>query len=69
MNFQSSMVKEFHRFAEDNQGATIIEYAFIISLVSIVIGFIIPDIASFIDTLFTRTSSGLGNAAAGTSVP
>jgi Flp pilus assembly pilin Flp len=69
MTFQSSMVKEFHRFAEDTQGATIIEYAFIISLISIAIGFIIPDISSLIDTLFSLTSSGIGNAAAGASAP
>ena len=57
------------RFAEDSRGVTIIEYAFIISLVSIAIGFMIPEIRSSIDVLFLRTASGLENAAAGSIPP
>jgi len=56
--------KQILRFAEDTRGATIIEYAFIVSLVSIAIGFMVPEIRSTLDILFLRTSSGLGNAAA-----
>ena len=48
--------------AEDN-GATTIEYAFIVSLVSIGIGFMIPEIRGAIDELFLQTASGLGAAA------
>ncbi len=57
------------RFAEDSRGVTIIEYALIISLVSIAIGFMIPEIRLSMDLLFLRTASGLGNAAAGSVAP
>ncbi len=40
------------RFAEDSRGVTIIEYALIISLVSIAIGFMIPEIRLSMDVLF-----------------
>ncbi len=64
MSLLSSAEKHIQRFAEDTSGATMIEYALIISLVSIAIGFMIPEIKASIDVLFLRTASGLQNAAA-----
>jgi Flp pilus assembly pilin Flp len=63
MSLLNAAEKHFQRFAEDTTGVTIIEYALIISLVSIAIGFVVPEIRSSIDILFLRTAAGLGNAA------
>ena len=62
-------VRHFQRLIDDESGVTIIEYALIISLISIAIGFLIPDIRASIDSLFLQTSNGLSNAAAGAVVP
>jgi Flp pilus assembly pilin Flp len=69
MSLLNAAEKHLQRFAEDTTGVTIIEYALIISLISIAIGFVIPEIRSSIDILFLRTASGLGNAAAGAAAP
>lgn len=69
MSLLNAAEKHIHRFAEDTNGVTIIEYALIISLVSIAIGFMVPEIRSSIDVLFLRTASGLENAAAGAAIP
>ncbi len=69
MSHLSIAEKHIQRFAEDTTGATMIEYALIISLVSIAIGFVIPEIKASIDVLFLRTASGLEDAAAGAVAP
>lgn len=56
-------VRRLKAFAADTRGATIIEYAFIISLVSIAIGFTIPEIRAGIEALFVETATGISNAA------
>lgn len=54
----------FHGLAAEDVGATTIEYAFIVSLVSIGIGFLIPEIRASMDEIFLQTASGLSAAAA-----
>ncbi len=69
MSLLNTAEKHIRRFAEDTNGVTMIEYALIISLISIAIGFMVPEIRSSLDVLFLRTASGLGNAAAGAATP
>ena len=61
--------RHFMRLVAEEDGATTIEYAFIVSLVSIGIGFMIPEIRELIDELFLRTGSGLVNAAQQSQAP
>lgn len=53
----------------EEDGTTAIEYAFIISLISIAIGFMIPELRAQIDALMELTSSSLTAAAAGSQAP
>jgi Flp pilus assembly pilin Flp len=53
----------------EEDGTTAIEYAFIISLISIAIGFMIPELRAQIDELMGRTSSALTAAAASSQAP
>lgn len=53
----------------EEDGTTAIEYAFIISLISIAIGFMIPELRAQIDALMELTSSALTAAAAGSQAP
>ena len=69
MMLSSAILRRIQRLVADDSGATIIEYALIISLISIAIGFLIPDIRASIDTLFLQTSTGLSDAAAGAVPP
>ena len=64
----SATLRRIQSLVADECGATIIEYALIISLISIAIGFMIPDIRASLDSLFLQTATGLSNAAAN-SVP
>ena len=57
------------RAVVDEDAATAIEYAFIVSLVSIAIGFTIPELRAQIDALMLLTSSALSDAAAGSQTP
>ena len=61
--------RTFLRLWVEDTGATTIEYALIISLVSIGIGFFVPEIRDSLDDLFTRTASGLGAAAQQSQAP
>jgi Flp pilus assembly pilin Flp len=53
----------------EEDGATAIEYALIISLISISIGFMIPELRAQIETLMELTSSALSAAAASSQAP
>ncbi len=57
------------RAAVEEDAATAIEYAFIVSLISIAIGFTIPELRAQIDALMLLTSSALSDAAAGSQAP
>ncbi len=69
MMMRSATLRRIQQLLADDSGATIIEYALIISLISIAIGFMIPDIRASIDALFLQTATGLGDAAAGAVPP
>ncbi len=69
MIMRSAAMRRIQGLIADDGGATMIEYALIISLISIAIGFLIPDIRASIDSLFLQTASGLTNAAAGAVTP
>ena len=69
MIMRSAAMRRIQDLIADDGGATMIEYALIISLISIAIGFLIPDIRASIDSLFLQTASGLTNAAADAVVP
>lgn len=62
MVIQCVTTQYFDYLAAEDTGATTIEYAFIVSLVSIAIGFMIPEIRASLDQLFLQTASGLGAA-------
>ena len=64
MSFRSGIAQLLRRFAADTSGATMIEYSFVIGLISIGIGFMIPEIWAAIDSLFLQVASGAANAAA-----
>lgn len=53
----------------EEDGTTAIEYALIISLISISIGFMIPELRAQIETLIELTSSALSAAAASSQAP
>lgn len=50
------------RMIGDESGGTLIEYAIIMFLVSVAIGFLFPEISAAIDELFTRTASDINSA-------
>ena len=64
MSFRPGAVRLLRRFLSDTSGATMIEYSFVIGLVSIAIGFMIPEIWTALDSLFLRVASGAAEAAA-----
>ena len=63
MSSRSGMLRLLRRFAADTGGATMIEYSFIIGLISIAIGFTIPEIWAAIDSLFQQVASAAASAA------
>ena len=65
MTARAAAARHVQRLVADDTGATMIEYALIVSLASIAIGFLIPEIRASIDELFLRTAAGLGAAASG----
>ena len=64
MSFRSGTLRLLRRFLSDTSGATMIEYSFVIGLVSIAIGFMIPEIWAAVDSLFLQVASGTVDAAA-----
>ncbi len=64
MSLLNAMEKHILRFTEGSSGATMIEYALIFSLISIAIGFVLPEIKATLGELYLYTASGLENAAA-----
>ncbi len=62
MTFTRRIVQLPQRLADDTSGATMTEYAVIIGLLSVVIGFVMPEIMASVDGLFARTISGLRTA-------
>lgn len=69
MHMHTELPQEILRMMTEEEGATALEYAFIISLASIAIGAVIPDLRAQIDDLFLRTASGIGAAAADAQTP
>ena len=65
MTVQGIAARHVQRLVADDDGATMMEYALIVSLASIAIGALIPELRSSIDELFLRTAAGLSAAAAG----
>ena len=63
MSLRSGMVPLLRRFAADTGGATMIEYSFVIGLVSIGVGFMIPELWAALDSLFLQVASGAASAA------
>ena len=57
------------RAAVEEDAATAIEYALIVSLISIAIGFSIPELREQINELMLRISSALSAAAASSQAP
>ena len=64
MSFWPGAFRLLRSFLSDTGGATMIEYSFVIGLVSIVIGFMIPEIWAAVDSLFLQVASGTVDAAA-----
>lgn len=65
MSLLSSTEKYLQDFMEDTVGATIVEYALLVGIVSALVGFMIPEIMSTLDMLFVHASSGLESAVSG----
>lgn len=63
MSSWSGMLRLLRGFAADTGGTTMIEYSFVIGLISIAIGFMIPEIWAAIDSLFLQVASGAASAA------
>ena len=57
--------RHVQRLVADDGGTTMIAYAFIVSLVSLAIGALIPEMRASLDELFLRTAAGLSAAAGG----
>ena len=64
MSSWPGILRLLRSFLSDTSGATMIEYSFVIGLVSIVIGFMIPEIWAAVDSIFLQVASGTANAAA-----
>jgi Flp pilus assembly pilin Flp len=54
---------ELQRLVADENGGSFIDYAIIITLVSIGVGFVMPEIGGFLGELFARSVSGLNAVA------
>jgi Flp pilus assembly pilin Flp len=60
-----SAARQVERLALDEGGATFIEYALVISVVSIGIGFLLPEIGTMINELFLQAASKVDAVATG----
>ena len=69
MIFQAIAALHLWFLAADEEGATMIEYALIVCLVSLAIGALIPELRASLDELFTRTATALSSAAAVSQAP
>ena len=65
MTARAAAARYIQRLLADDSGATVIEYAVIVSIVSIGIGFMLPEIKASIDDLFLRAASAVGAALPG----
>lgn len=61
MSASRATARQVQRFLTDQNGATLIEYAFVIGLVSIVVGFLAPEITALVEELFLETASKLND--------
>jgi len=58
------LMKRLHRFASDDQGQDLIEYALLVGLISLVAVVAIALAGTNVNTIFTNIAGKLANAAA-----
>lgn len=61
MSASRATARQVRRFLTDKNGATLIEYAMVIGLVSIVIGFLAPEITALVEELILETAAKLND--------
>ena len=52
----STTVRQLRRLLADESGGSFVDYAIIITLVSIGVGFVTPEIGGFLERLFAHTT-------------
>ncbi len=51
----NATVRQLQRLLADESGGSFVDYAIIITLVSIGVGFVVPEIGGFLERLFAHT--------------
>ena len=59
----AAVARQFQRLLADESGGSFVDYAIIITLVSIGVGFVTPEIGAFLEKLFAHTTIELNAVA------
>jgi len=63
MTVFGSAVRHFQRLISDESGGSFVDYAIITTVVTIIIGFVMPEVGAFLGGLFTQITAGIDTVA------